>query len=113
MAAAEIRPKMRLWEGDTCTRLCRLIRHPVVNGILSDSYPKFVTLTISSGKDPSSDLICSIIIPAIAHLRRVYPLRLTMFFPTSFLDTFLANNDIDLTDFTTTDVIMDQLYIMQ
>ena len=52
-------------------------------------------------------------IPAIAYLRTVYPLKLTMFFPTSFLDNFLVNNEVDLTDFTMMDTVMDQLYIMQ
>lgn len=71
------------------------------------------SLIISLGKDSNSDLITATVIPAIAYLRTTYPLKLTMFFPTSFLDTFLVNNEVDLTDFTATDTVMDQLYIMQ
>lgn len=33
MAAAEIRPKIRLWGGDTCTRVSKLIRFPVNSGM--------------------------------------------------------------------------------
>lgn len=45
MAAAEIRPKMRLWTGDICPRLCRLIRHPVLNGVFKNDI-QFITNNI-------------------------------------------------------------------
>lgn len=74
---------------------------------------KFIRLTILLGKDPHSNIIVSTIIPAIAYLRTAYPLKLCMFFPTSFLDSFLVDSETDLTDFLKTDTIMDQMYIMQ
>ncbi len=111
MAAAELRPKIRLWTGDTCIRLCRLIRHPVQNGVFNNYIQFVANKTIR--KDSSSNLIVSTVIPAIAYLRTAYPLKLTMFFPTLFLDNFLCDNEVDLTDFTKTDTVMDQLYIMQ
>ncbi len=68
-------------------------------------YRKFNDPVLLLAKDPSSDLIRSKIIPAISNLRQVYPLKLTIFFPTAFLDSFLVNQETDLTNITTTDMI--------
>ncbi len=85
MAAAEVRPKMTLWRGDTCIRLAKLIRFPTDGGKISFwCYRKFNDPVLLLAKDPSSDLIRSKIIPAISNLRQVYPLKLTIFFPTAF-----------------------------
>ena len=48
------------------------------------------------------------IIPAIAHLRQLYPLKLNLVFPSHILDGLFANQEIDCTDLSQNDKFFDQ-----
>ncbi|KAF8184853.1 hypothetical protein BJ912DRAFT_927667 [Pholiota molesta] len=92
--AGKMRPQIRMWEGDTAGRIAKLIRNPIV-----------------SGDDPASNLIIKTIIPAIAYLRKKYPLEISIFFPVSFLESFMGINNVDCTHLNSTDLIWDALYL--
>ena len=49
------------------------------------------------------------LIPAIAYLRSTYPLRVSLFFPSTFLDVFSVNKDLDCTNLLSTDLFFDSI----
>jgi hypothetical protein len=48
-------------------------------------------------------------IPAIALLRQKYPLRMTIFFPTRFLQMFYQYEDVNCADLVLSDTLFDSL----
>jgi hypothetical protein len=48
------------------------------------------------------------IIPAIAHLRQLYPLKLNLVFPSSILNGLFSNPEIDCTDLSQNDYVFNQ-----
>ena len=52
--------------------------------------------------------IKSDIIPAVAHLCQLYPLKLHLVFPSHFLDISFPNQEIDCTDLALNDQVFDQ-----
>ena len=56
---------------------------------------------------PAGRKIKSEIIPAVAHLRQVYPLKLHFVFPSHFLDSF-SSQEIDCTDLALNDQVFDR-----
>jgi len=48
------------------------------------------------------------IIPAISHLRQLYPLKLNLVFPSPILDNLFSNPEIDCTDLAQNDYVFDQ-----
>jgi hypothetical protein len=56
-------------------------------------------------------LIKKELIPAIAHLRTIYPLRVSLFFPVAFLEIFGVDPDLDCTNLMTTDAFFDSIYL--
>jgi len=49
------------------------------------------------------------IIPAVAHMRQLYPFNLSMVLPTQFLDLIYDGQDINVTNILATDRIFDTL----
>lgn len=63
------------------------------------------------GNDPASNLVLKTLIPAVAYLRRKYPLEISMFFPVSFLESFMGEKCVDCTHLNSTDMVWDELYL--
>ncbi|KAF8911455.1 hypothetical protein CPB84DRAFT_1841968 [Gymnopilus junonius] len=58
-------------------------------------------------KSPLGMLIRKNVIPAIAMLQQKYPLRMTCFFPTEFLQSFYVTQDVNCTNLVMMDTIFD------
>jgi hypothetical protein len=53
------------------------------------------------------------LIPAIAYLRKTYPLTVSLFFPAAFLpvEIFCVDSSLDCTNLMMTDVFFDAIYL--
>jgi len=108
MACARIRPLLRQLQGPPCGGLARLIRWPTGMSFARLFCSKYLIFSLDSAY---GTLIKSELIPAIAYLRTTYPLRVSLFFPAAFLETFCVNPDLDGTNLITTDTFFDAIYL--
>jgi hypothetical protein len=51
------------------------------------------------------------LIPAIAYLRKTYPLKVSLFFPAAFLKIFCVDAQLDCTNLMTSDIFFDAIYL--
>ncbi|KAF8905587.1 hypothetical protein CPB84DRAFT_1676492, partial [Gymnopilus junonius] len=93
IACAKLKTKLLSIDAATIGVIARFIRFP--------------------SKSPLGMLIRKNVIPAIAMLRQKYPLRMTCFFPTEFLQSFYVTQDVNCTNLVTTDTIFDSFKLFK
>lgn len=108
MACARVRPVIRRLRGPSCGGLARLIRWPTGTSISKGFSLIYLIFVVDSS---IGTLIKTELIPAIAYLRKTYPLRVSIFFPADFLEIFCVDPDLDCTNLTTTDIFFDSIYL--
>lgn len=101
LGCGRLRTQVRNTPGDEIGRLARVIRCPPGERSLSKITIPYSTVTDS----PAGYLVRKAVIPAVAHLRQLYPLRLNMVFPTPMLDLLNADGSVDCTDIGQSDAV--------
>lgn len=108
MACSRVRPLLRQLRGPICGGLARLIRWPTGKSLKKLLFLKHLIFFADSAH---GTLIKTELIPAVAYLRKTYPLRVGLFFPTAFLEIFGVSPEVDCTNLMTTDAIFDSIYL--
>lgn len=104
VACARVRTILFSMHGPTIGTLAGFIRGPTGKLVI----PQPLDCSESFFPDsPLGRLIKEEIIPAIALLRQKYPLSMTIFFPTEFLQMFYQYQDVNCTNLVVSDTIFD------
>lgn len=108
MACARVRPFLRQLKGPSCGGLARLIRWPSGMSFMRKFCFKYLIFKEDSAYGA---LIKKELIPAIAYLRTTYPLSVSLFFPSTFLEDFNVDRDLDCANLLMTDIFFDSIYL--
>ena len=106
MACSRIRPEVRNLNGPMCGRVAKLIRCPP-SAYLIYFPPIFFT---GHAETAIGRKVTRHIIPAIAHLRQLYPISLTMILPMENLKLGHLVDEIDCQDIRSSDDVFDSFH---